>query len=153
MLTVLFPCVADNRYPGRRPGLWLFTLMPLKIAMGINVMINAPTVAGSADGIPVQAFDTAGRSAFLFMFSAWGLCQSVLGLACLVVLLRYRSLVPLMFLALLLEQVGRKLLHVYWPIERVGDAPGGLINAVLLGIVVLGFVLSLWRPRDGGGRL
>ena len=151
MLADLFPRVADNRYPGRRLGLWLFALMPLKIAMGLNVMFNAPSVAKSADGIPVHTFGGAAGSAFLFMFAAWGLCQLVLGLSCLVVLLRYRSLVPLAFLALLLEQAGRKLLQLYWPIERIGAPPGTYINAVLLGIMALGFVLSLWRPRAAAG--
>lgn len=147
----LFPRVADNRYPGRRPGLWLFALMPLKIAMGLNVMLNAPSVAQSADGIPVQTFGGAAGPAFAFIFAAWGLCQLVLGLSCLVVLLRYRSLVPLAFLALLVEQAGRKVLQFYWPIKRVGAPPGTYINAVLLGVMALGFVFSLWRPRAAGG--
>lgn len=151
MLAELFPRVADNRYTGRKLGLWLFALTPLKIAMGINVMLNAPTVAQSADGIPVEAFAEPGRAAFLFMFAAWGLAQLVFGLAGLVVLVRYRSLVPLAFVALLVEQLGRKLLHLYWPIERVGTSPGTYINATLLGIIVLGLLLSLWRPRSSGG--
>jgi hypothetical protein len=150
-LVDLFPRVADNRYPGRRLGLWLFALMPLKIAMGLNVMLNAPSVAESADGIPVETFGGAAGAAFLSMFAAWGLCQLVLGLSCLVVLLRYRSLVPAAFLALLLEQAGRKLLQIYWPIERVGAPPGTSINAVLLGLMVLGVILSLWRPRAVAG--
>jgi hypothetical protein len=151
VLKDLFPRVADNGYLGRRLGLWLFALMPLKIAMGLNVMLNAPSVAKSADGIPVDTFGGAAGPAFLSMFAAWGLCQLVLGLSCLVVLLRYRSLVPLAFLALLLEQAGRKLLQLYWPIERIGAPPGTYINVALLGIMALGFVLSLWRRRAPGG--
>ena len=147
MLADLVPRIADNRYPGRMLGLWLFALMPLKIVMGLNVMVNAPSVAQSADGIPVHTFGAAAAPTFLSMFAAWGLCQLVLGLASLVVLVRYRSLVPLAFLTLLLEQAGRKLLQLHWPIERVGTPPGTYINAVLLGIMALGLVLSLWRPR------
>jgi hypothetical protein len=151
LLADLFPRSADNRYPGQRLGLWLFGLMLLKIPMGVNVMFNAPSVAQSADGIPVQTFGGAGGAAFLFLFAAWGLCQLVLGLSCLVVLLRYRSLVPLAFLALLAEQAGRKLLQLRWPVERVGSPPGAWINAVLLSLIVLGLILSLWRPRAAAG--
>lgn len=147
MLAKLFPRVADNQYCGQRLGLWLFALMPLKIAMGVNVVFNAPSVARSADGIPLQTFGPSGSAAFLSMFAAWGLCQLVLGLACLVVLLRYRSLVPAAFLALLLEQAGRKLLQLHWPIERIGTPPGTFINAALLSIMVLGLLLSLWPAR------
>lgn len=82
------------------------------------------------------------------MFATWGLCQLVLGLSCLVVLLRYRSLVPPAFLALLLEQAGRKLLQLHWPIKRIGSPPDTYLNAALLGIMALGFVLSLCVPAQ-----
>jgi hypothetical protein len=146
MLTTLFPRVADNHYPGRRPGLWLFAFMVLKIGMGVNVMFNAPSVARTADGVPVDSFGAAAGAAFLFIFAAWGLNQLVLGLITLVVLLRYRSLVPLTFLALLVEQIGRMWLRVHWPVERIASAPGTTINIVFTAMMVIGFVLSVWRP-------
>jgi hypothetical protein len=147
MLADLFPRTANNHYPGRRIGLWLFALMSLKIPMGVNILFNGRTVAQSADGIPLDTFGENGAPAFLSIFAAWGLCQIVFGLACLVVLCRYRSLVPLAFLGLLLEQAGRKILQLYLPIERIGTPPGDYVNAALLGIIVLGLLLSLWRPR------
>jgi hypothetical protein len=151
MLEALFPRLANNQYPGRLLGLWLFALMLLKIAMGINVMINAPDVARSADGVPVDSFGAAAGAAFSFAFAAWGLCQLVLGLISLVVLLRYRSLVPLIFLVLLIEQLGRMLLRFHWPFERIASAPGTAINVALAAIMAVGFVLSIWRPRKVGG--
>jgi hypothetical protein len=45
MLGDLFPRVADNRYPGRKLGLWLFALMLLRIVMGSDIMVNASSVA------------------------------------------------------------------------------------------------------------
>lgn len=146
-MNTLFPRVADNHYPGRRPGLWMFAFMLLKIAMGLNVMLNAPQVARSADGVPVDTFAVPAAAAFSFVFAAWGLGQFVLGLASLVVLVRYRSLVPLAFLALLIEQIGRMLLRFRWPIDRIVTAPGTGINVALTAIMILGFVLSVWRPR------
>lgn len=151
MLKTLLPRVADNRYPGQRPGVWLFALMLLKIPMGLNVMFNAPEVARSADGVPIDMFEAPAASAFSFVFAAWGLGQLVLGLASLVVLLRYRSLVPLAFMALLIEQIGRMLLRFHWPVERMATAPGTAINIVLAAIMMLGLMLSLWRPRVAAG--
>ena len=147
MLETLFPRTADNRYPGKRLGLWLFALMPLKIAMGLNVMLNAPEVARSADGVPVDTFGAPAAAAFSFVFAAWGLCQLVLGLLSLVVLLRYRSLVPLAFMALLAEQLGRMLLRLHWPVERIATAPGTAINIGITAVMLVGFGLSLWRSR------
>jgi hypothetical protein len=146
-LGTLFPRVADNHYPGRRPGLWMFALVLLKIPMGVNVMLNAPTVARSADGVPLDTFGASAAAAFSFAFAAWGLGQLVFGAASLVVLLRYRSLIPLAFLCLLFEQMGRMLLRVRWPVERIATAPGTAINVVLTAVMILGFVLSVWRPR------
>lgn len=146
MLETLLPRVADNHYPGRRPGLWLFGLMPLKIAMGLNVVLNASEVARTADGIPLDSFGTAAGAAFSFMFAAWGLGQLVLGLSCLVVVLRYRSLVPLAFLVLSVEQFGRMALKSRWPVERLAEAPGGAINIGLAVVMGSGLLLSVWRP-------
>lgn len=146
-MNTLFPRIADNHYPGRRPGIWMFAFMLLKIAMGLNVMLHAPEVARSADGVPVDTFAAPAAAAFSFVFAAWGLGQFVLGLASLVVLLRYRSLVPLAFLCLLIEQIGRMLLRFRWPIDRVPTAPGTAINVALTTIMVVGFLLSVWRPR------
>lgn len=150
MVRTLFPRVADNHYPGHRLGLWLFALMLLKIAMGTNVMLNTRQVARAADGVPLDTFAAPAATAFSFMFAAWGLAQLVLGLLSLVVLLRYRSLVPLMFLALLVEQLGRMLLRTWWPLENAA-APGGAINLGLAAVMVVGLGLSLWRrtPADG----
>ncbi len=146
MLERLFPRVADNNYPGRRLGIWLFALLLLKIGMGLNVMFNAPEVARTADGIPVDEFAAPAAAAFSFLFAAWGLAQLVFGLTILIVLFRYRRLIPLAFLVLLLEQVGRGLLKVRWPVERIATAPGGTINLALTIIMLLGLLLSLWPP-------
>jgi hypothetical protein len=147
VLARLLPSPADNRFAGQRLGLWLFALMPVKIPMGLNVMANTARVAESADGVPVQSLGAAGAQAFLFMFSAWGLCQVVLGVLALVVLLRYRSLVALAFLLLLVEQAGRMVLRQSWPMERVGTSAGLYINAALLSIMTVGLVLSVWPSR------
>jgi len=145
MFNTLFPRQADNRYLGKRLGLWLFALVPLKVLMGLNIMFNAPDVARSADGIPIDTFAAQAAAAFAFVFAAWGLGQFILGLISLTVLLRYRSLVPLIFLALLVEQLGRIFLRLGWPVERIVTAPAAAINIAITAILLVGFGLSLWR--------
>jgi len=146
MLDWLLPRVADNRYRGQSLGLWLFAITLFKLPMGLNVMLNAPRVAQSADGIPLDTFGGQGAAAFLFAFAAWGLSQFVLGLFCLLVLVRYRSLVTLAFCVMLFEQLARMGLRFYWPVERAA-APGATINLVFAGTLLTGLVLSLWRRR------
>ncbi len=62
-----------------------------------------------------------------------------------VVLVRYRSLVPFMFVLLLVQQLSRYLILQILPIARTGAAPGGTINFVILTIMIVGLAVSLWR--------
>jgi hypothetical protein len=148
------PRVADNAYPGYKPGLWLFGLLILvRIAMSLNSIFNGPYVAVSADGIPLSAFGTDAAQTVVSLFAIWGLSQLTLALFCAVVLVRYRSLVPFMFGLLLLEQLSRRGILHFLPIARAGTPPGFFVNVLLLAITLLGLGLSLrtWgRPKTRG---
>ncbi len=57
--------------------------------------------------------------------------------------LRYRALVPLFLLALLVEYAARKGVNAYLPIVRDDQATGGAINWAIFGVMVLAFILSM----------
>ena len=66
------------------------------------------------------------------------------GIIQLVVAIRYKSLIPLMYLMLVIEWAGRFLISMWKPIETVGQAPGGIGNMVLPVVcLVMFFLLSL----------
>jgi hypothetical protein len=67
---------------------------------------------------------------------------------CILVLFRYRAMVPFMFALLLLEHLGRKLILFVMPIARTESPPGVLINLALVAVMIVGLVLSL-RTRTG----
>ena len=144
MFEQILPRRVDNTYRGQTLALWLFGLLVLmKSSIGLGTIFNGRIAATSADGIPFDSFGPAGAQAFLSMFAAWGLAQATLGLLCVVVLVRYRALVPFMFALLLLEHLCRKLIFFVMPIDRTAHAPGSLINLALVGLMVVGLVLSL----------
>lgn len=144
MFEQILPRRVDNTYRGRTLALWLFGLLVfMKSSIGLGTIFNGRIAATSADGIPFDSFGPAGAQAFLSIFAAWGLAQATLGLLCVVVLVRYRALVPFMFALLLLEHLCRKLIFAVMPIDRTADAPGSLINLALVGLMVVGLVLSL----------
>jgi hypothetical protein len=148
MFDQVLPRQVDNSYRGHRLALWLFgVLVFMKTSIGLGTIFNGRSAAASADGIPLDSFGPAGAQAFVSIFAAWGLAQATLGLLCIVVLVRYRALVPLMYALLLLEHLCRKLIFAVMPIERTADAPGYAINLALVGLMIVGFVLSL-RSRD-----
>jgi hypothetical protein len=72
----------------------------------------------------------------------------IISLICVVVLFRYRSAVPLMFVVLGLGYLGGQVLSRFVPIVRVGTPPGVIMNLIMFGLTIAGLALSLWR-RNG----
>ena len=144
MFDQILPRRVDNSYRGHTLALWLFgALVLMKTSIGVGTIVSGRNAAISADGIPLDSFGPAGAQAFVSIFAAWGLAQATIGLLCIVVLVRYRALVPFMYALLLLEHLCRKLIFAVMPIERSADAPGYFINLALVGLMVIGLVLSL----------
>ena len=147
MFGTLLPQRIDNSYSGHRLALWLFAaIVFVKTSIGLGTIFNGRNAATTADGIPVDSFSPAGTQAFLSLFAAWGLAQVTIGMLCIVVLVRYRGLVPFMFSLLLLEHLGRRLIFFVMPIARTADAPGLFINLALAAVMIVGLVLSLRGP-------
>jgi hypothetical protein len=147
MLDRLFPGRIDNTYRGHWLALWLLGgLILVKVAIGLGTIFNGRSAAIDADGIPLDTFTTAGADAFVALLAAWGVAQVVLNLFGWLVLVRYRAMVPLMFLLLLVEHLGRRLVFWVLPIPRTGAPPGFYINLVLVAALVAGLALSLRLP-------
>lgn len=150
MLKRLLPRRIDNTFRGSRLALWLLALLVLmKAAMGLNSILNGRVVASSADGIPLDTFTPDGAQAVVSLFAIWGLSQLFFSLLGLLVLVRYRAMIPLMFALLLAEHLSRKLILHIMPIVKVGTPPGTVVNLVLLALMVIGLALSLWTRNDG----
>lgn len=158
MLTRLFPRQIDNDHQGWRLAIWLLVPLALtKLLQGANVAgLFGPgksrQILEGVDKVPLGAFPAEAVSHLVFLFAAWGLGVFVLGLLAIVVLLRYRAMIPLMYLLLLIEQLGRKALstiHLDRPFLSFVASPANVINWAFLLVIVAGFLLSLSprRPR------
>ena len=149
MFKQLFPERADNAYRGHNLALLLFTLVVLaKTGIGLGTIFNGRQAASSADGIPLDTYTSASAQTVLSLFALLGLSQVMICLICFVVLVRYRTMIPLMFALLLLYQLGRQLILHFLPIARTGAPPGSVINLVLLAMMIVGLALSLWSPSN-----
>jgi hypothetical protein len=152
MLERLFPSAADFTYRGSRIALWLLGLvLLLKLAIALGAIFNGHYAATVADGIPIDSYTPHGAQAFLALFASLGLSQFMLGALGVVLLLRYRALVPLFLLVLLLEYIARKGVAAYMPIVRTGQAPGGAINWAIFGVMALAFILSIRQSTRACG--
>jgi hypothetical protein len=152
MLDRIFPPVIGNQYGGTRSALWILgILVLLKGLMGANSVLNGYLVATKADGIPLDSFTPAGASAVVALLGVWGLCMLLICLLGTLALLRYRAMVPLVFLLLLAEHVGRKLILLAQPVAAEGSFPAVSINAGFLAVTLVGLALSVWHTNKQAG--
>lgn len=148
MLSHLLPPRADNGYHGARIALWLFgVVVVVKSAISVGTILNGRAASVGADGIPLDAFTPVGAQAFVSMLAAWGLSHLMLNTIGVLVLLRYRALVPLMFVLLLLEHLSRQVIYLVLPMPRTGARPGLFINWALATVMIVGLIMSLHRAR------
>jgi hypothetical protein len=150
----LFPEQADNRFEGLRPALWLLGLLIfVKLAMSVNSILNTEKIAGGADGIPLASFGPAGAREVLLLFALMALGHLALTLIALTVLVRYRALVPFIYLVLLGEQLARRAIAMGYaaPGARMTDI-AWFVNYGFLTLLTLGLLLSLIPARGARAR-
>ena len=148
MLDHLLPRTIDNTYRGHKLALWLFALLVLmKVAMSLSSIFNGYSVLTSADGIPLHTYPAAAARTIVALFALLGLAHFIICLLSILVLVRYRGMIPFMFALLLVEQLGRKLILQLMPIVRIGTPPASAINLAVLALMIIGLGLSLWRRR------
>ena len=113
----LLPSTADNTYRGSRLALWFFIefvcLMTWRSVIhmffeqyGMHDIANFIVLSGDPDPMPL----------IYMFFSLWGLAQLIFCGMSWVVILRYKSLIPLMFIFWLVEWSIR--LFVYPVMEK-----------------------------------
>ena len=149
MWTRLLPKTVDNRYRGHPLALWVFVpLTVMTLGRSLMHMFSADGGAQSIATIPLDSYSQAAAMAVVLLFALWGLQQLLLGFVYVAVLLRYRALLPFMYLLLLLEYVGRLGLGLWkGPLETLSRPPGASGTLVLIAVGSLMLVLSL-RDRS-----
>jgi hypothetical protein len=148
MFDDLLPRSLDNSYRGHKFGLWLLGLLALmKSVIGVNSIVNGAAVMSKADGIALNTYSVAAVQNLVALWALLGLFHLIISLLCVLALVRYRRMVPLMFALLLLQHVAGRVIGQFHPIVRTGAPPASAINAALLTVMIVGFALSLWRRR------
>ena len=147
-MTPILPRQLDDVYLGHVAAVWLFVpVLLMKTGIALATIFNGREAAQTADGIPLTTFGPAGADAVVALFGIWGatfLAVSAIGILAVV---RYRAMIPLMYVILLGEHLARRAVLLVKPIARASTPPGGYVNMVLLVLMVVGLTLSLWE-RD-----
>ena len=147
ILDRLLPAQFDNTFPGQKIALYAFyALTALTLWRSQHHLLATDGGAQSIATIPLGSYSAGAAATVVGIFALWGLSQLIIGLIYLVAAIRYRSLIPFLYLLFTLEYFIRLTIGFYKPVETLGTAPGGAINLpfTLLGLGLL--ALSLW-PR------
>lgn len=145
----LLPTSLSNDYTGTRIAVGFFVLVTI-VTLGRSIahIVLPDGGAQSIATIPLDSFSPAAADVVIHLFALWGLSQLIVAVVYVVALLRYRSLIPLLYLLAVGEYAVRLILSVVKPIETDGTAPGAIGNYVLVPLMLVMFVLSLVPRRD-----
>jgi len=149
MFDELLPRRLDNEYRGSKAALWLFGLVvAMKSTQSLAIIFNGYATARDADGIPLGSFTPAVAQTVVAVFAQGSLWRLFFCILCMIVLVRYRSAVPLMLALLALNYLAAQLVLQFIPLLRVGGPVGPLVNFMLFVVMLVGLGLSL-RRRGG----
>ena len=144
MFDKLLPQPIDNTYRGYKVALWLFGLVVgVRITQSILVIFNGYSTARDADGIPLDTYTPAAAQMVVALFAQASLWRLTFCLLCVLVLVRYRSAIPLMFTLLLVNYLAGQLILQFVPVIRTGTPPGPIVNLIMFALMIVGLALSL----------
>ena len=143
--SLLLPATADNTIRGSK--LPFYALIVVAAIGVVRSCIHIFSADGGAGSIAGMNLTRSSANEVIFAFALWGSAQLVYALLQWVVILRYRSLVPLMWVVQLVETLGRMLVGRIKPVTFAHTPPGAYQNYIyiVLGLLMLG--LALWSEK------
>lgn len=144
MLSRMFPAVVDNRFRGHVLALWLFVPLALmKMALGLAHIFRADGGAQSVSTMPLDTYPAGAAQNIIGLMARMGLEQLLLGLLFVLVLLRYRAMIPLMYVVAVLHYLGHTGIVSMKPLALAGTSGASAIHLVIAALSLAGLVLSL----------
>jgi len=128
-------------YLGAMIAFWLTALYLVVIT--VRSCIHLFSADGGAQSIATIDTDVAGGDNIIAIFGQWGATQLLLALLLWVLLLRYRGLLPLVILILLVEPFFRALAGHLKPLVTMGTAPGAALNWFAVPVLAVLLYLAL----------
>jgi len=141
---ILLPKIADNKIKGSPyPFYFLCLISPLSFLRSLIHLFHSDGGAYSIAGINLT---NGQENEVIFTFALWGSSQLILAIIQLLVLARYRSLIPLIYLLLIIEIALRIFIGHIKPIYFSHMPPGMIANWILFPLVSFMFILSMRSP-------
>jgi hypothetical protein len=144
MLHRIFPARIDNRYRGCNLALWLFVpITIMRITISVVHIFYADGGAQSISTIPLDTYPAGAAQNVIALFARMGLDQLFLCLLFVLVLIRYRAMIPLMYLVIVVQYIAEQgIVHIK-PLSLAGTSAARAPALVLTVLSICGLVLSV----------
>ena len=140
----LLPSSFNNEFDGHSAALLLFGLITtVTLGRSLAHVFLPDGGAQSIATVPLSQYSSGAESSVISIFAIWGLSQLLLAIVMLIAALRYRSMIPLLYLFLICEYVGRICIGIFKPLETLQSPPGATGSFIILGASLVGLLLSL----------
>lgn len=144
LIDSILPEKVTNEFKGNKIVLYVFVLITIITLIRSCIHIFAPDGgAQSIAGFPLNTYSEAASSIVILIFSLWGASQLLMGVVYLIVLLRYKSLIPLMYLLLFIEYTSRLILGIYKPVISTHVVPGGVGDYIMIPLSLIMLFLAI----------
>lgn len=158
MLKQIFPKTLDNNYQGSKIAIIILAIITIiKLIMGINIgginpYISTEQILTSVDNIPLNSYPLDASKMVIGMAQSWGQLMLIISLLSILILIKYRTAIPLMFLIYITENLER----IINPIKRIFlgvnlseiFTMAAIINLSLVGLLFVGLILSIYKPKS-----
>ncbi len=140
----LLPDIIDNIFRGKKISQYAFLIITVVTIVRSLIHVFAPDGgAQSIATIPLDAYSSEAAATVILIFSFWGLSQLLMGLVYIGVYVKYKSLIPMMYVLLIIEYAMRIVIGQMKPIVTTGTAPGSIGSWVMVPVCIVLLILSL----------
>lgn len=152
MLKIIFPQNATNNSNIGKFNIAIFGLITTITILRSIAHIFLPDGGANSIATIIKFNGTPNpNNVIFFIFALWGLSQLLIGFVYLVILLKYRNLIPLMWFLIFVEYTMRIIIGRFLkPLTDeyfTGTAPGEIGNYMLAPIAVIMLALSIWTVK------
>ena len=146
LFEVLLPAEANNNIHGSKIPIYFLVL--IAFIGTIRSFIHMFFPDGAAGSIAGMNIPEIGANEFLFVWALWGSAQLIYALIQWIVIFRYRSLVPLMWIIQIFESLLRMFVGHIKPVDFTHVPPGAYQNYIYIILAVAMLALSIGLPKS-----
>jgi len=145
MFEKILPGQINNEYNGYKVSEIAFLIIAIISVARSLLHIFLPD--GGAESIATIDLNIEGANVIVSMFALWGLSQILMATFYLIVYFRYKNLIPLMYIFIIMEYATRIGIGLLKPIETMGIAPGAIGNFIIVPLAVILFIFAIIEPH------